>query len=367
MHTTRPDFTIVGAGITGATLARLLHDAGHSVLVLERRGHVGGNVSDHIDGQTGLWVHDHGPHLFRTSSDRIWSFVQRFGAFHAYRHRVLSDVGGSLFPWPLGRSTLTLLEGEDPQPALANHHTAQHLEEAALSLMPRVVYETFVKPYNEKQWGVPAAALEADLCKRFDVREDDNLDFTPHAKYQALPVNGYRSLVEQMLQGIDVRLGHEVSSDRGGMNLDERFRPQRRMFFSGPIDVYFGRCFGALRYRCQGRNHQHTQQRLGAAVINNPLHSGGAHVRTIDWSWLNPWTSTTTTLWTTETPREAVVLDELEYPFPSSEQRALYERYRALATDPMVVFCGRLGEYRYLDMDQAIGRAMLLAEHELNG
>lgn len=356
---TRTDYIVVGADLTGATIARVLHDAGREIIVIERRGAVGGNIVDHIDPDTGLWVHDHGPHLFRTSSEKIWSFVQRFGQFLEYRHRVVSQIDGTLYPWPLGSSSIETIAGQDWRSQLLSIEDPSNLEEAALSLMPRTVYELFIKEYNEKQWGVRASSLDASLCRRFDVREDDDPYFSPRARFQGLPVDGYSRLVERMLDGIPVALGVDWLEDRAS------YAARRRLFFTGPIDLYYDFRFGRLRYRCQRRESFKTRERLPAPVVNNPLHRGGPYIRTIDWSSLRAhayggeWT-----VWTREFPGEAAGIDEYEYPFPSEEQFQLYQRYVALKTDE-VIFCGRLGEYRYLDMDQAIGRAMELARREI--
>jgi len=238
-----------------------------------------------------------------------------------------------------------------------------NLEEAALRLMPRIVYERYVGPYNEKQWGVAATALEASLCQRFDVREDDDPSFSPRATFQGLPVNGYLALVENMLDGITVVRDRPVR--RGEV------RARRRLFCTGPIDAWYNRVLGPLRYRCQRRATTTSTTPLPAPVVNNPGHEGGPHIRTIDWGWLSgdgARPRVGETLWTTEIPDDATHDDELEYPFPSVTMRERYERYVALARSldgDSVVFCGRLGEYRYLDMDQAIARAMLIAGREL--
>ena len=365
--TTRAEYVIVGAGLTGGTIARLLHDAGRRVVVVDRRAHVGGNVFDHVHA-TGVRVHTYGPHLFRTSSDRVWAFVNRFASFYPYRHRVLSEVDGVRYVWPPGATTIRRLVGDDWRPEFAA--TPTNFEEAALSLMPRRVFEMFVKEYNEKQWGVPAAALDAALCRRFDVRADDDPFFTPRAKHQALPVGGFAALTRALLDGIDVRTGVDWLRAR------DAFAAERLLVFTGPIDEYFDHAQGRLHYRGQERRHDVVDAPGDAlaqeiSVLNNPTHRGGPHVRTIEWKHFmraDERAATTGSVLTTETPRTPTDPDGYEYPFPDDANRRLYESYRArAAAEHGVLFCGRLGEYRYFDMDQAIARATMIAERILLG
>ena len=187
------DYVIAGSGLTGAVLARLLTDAGESVVVLDRRPHLGGNVADRRH-ESGIKVHMYGPHYFRTVSDDIWQFVNRFTRFYPYQHQVKSLVDGRLENWPISGSYIRRVCGARWQPAIANSKP-RNFEEAALSLMPCVIYEKFVKRYSEKQWGVRADRLAARLCQRFDVRHDDNPYLTPKAKYQGIPSEGYSKMM----------------------------------------------------------------------------------------------------------------------------------------------------------------------------
>lgn len=241
-----PDFLVVGAGLTGATLARLLTDAGHRVVVVERRERISGNLHDSVH-ESGIRIHDHGPHYFRTSSAWIWDFVNRFAEFHPFQARIKSWVEGEHVSWPLGRGYIERRIGHWQPPA--RNHGARDFEEAALSLMPAPVYEQFVKPYNEKQWGVPAHSLSADLCKRFDVREDNDDRLTPKAKYQGVPRQGYTAMIQAMLKDIPVLLNLHFRA------ASDWLKPKRLTFFTGPIDEYFDYCDGRLMYRAQRRAH----------------------------------------------------------------------------------------------------------------
>ena len=167
------DFIIVGSGLTGSTIARLLNDYGFKVLILERRDHIGGNVYDYLH-PSGVRIHKYGPHYFRTSSNKIWSFVNRFAEFYKYEAVLKSFVDEKYENWPVAESYIREKIGLNWKPEFKG--TPKNFEEASLAIMPRLIYEKFVKGYTEKQWGVPAKTLSANLVKRFDIREDDDLD-----------------------------------------------------------------------------------------------------------------------------------------------------------------------------------------------
>jgi UDP-galactopyranose mutase len=356
------NYVIVGSGLTGAVFARLLTDAGESVVVLDRRVHLGGNVADE-QHSSGIRIHTYGPHYFRTVSDSVWQFVNRFSHFHPYRHQVKSLVDGRLENWPIAESYIRRVCGDDWRPAITDSQP-DNFEDAALSLMPRVIYEKFVKGYTEKQWGVPARKLAAQLCKRFDVRHDDNPLLTPKAKHQGIPADGYTAMMRRMLDGIPLRLGVDYLSHR------EEFRPRKLLIFTGPIDEYFDYEIGELAYRGQRRETTYVAEAgfvHPSAQINNP--GDGAHIRDIEWKHLMPLraaSSANGTVITRETPFSPDDPQHYEYPFPDEINRTGFRAYQGLAEDePGVLICGRLGEYRYFDMDHAIARAMELCKRIL--
>ncbi len=350
------DHLIVGAGLTGATIARLLHDAGARVLVVERRGRVGGNVADACH-PSGINVHLYGPHLFRTSSERVWDFITRFAEFYSYEHVIKTRVGNSLENWPVAGSYIRAECGNDWRPA--HEGAVTNFEEAALSLMPRPVYERFVRGYTEKQWGRPATELAPELCGRFRVHEDDDPRLTPHAAHQGIPAGGYSALLGNMLDGIPVVLNCDYLREKG------LFGRPGLVIYTGAIDEYFGFVLGRLQYRSQRREVDY-QPDAGllqpCAQVNNPC--GPGELRSIEWKHVmrpDHAARITGTVITREWPYTPTSPDEYEYPMPDARNLDLYRRYARLSTEQPVLFCGRLGSYRYYDMDVAVEKAMDVA------
>jgi UDP-galactopyranose mutase len=233
-------------------------------------------------------------------------------------------------------------------------------------MMPQLIFEKFVKSYTEKQWGVPTTTLAADLAKRFDVRRDNDTRLCRHP-YQGLPVGGYEQWISSMLAGIPTRISTDYLAERA------EWRYRKRLIFTGPVDEFFAFSLGRLKYRSQRRTHRYypTQDRvLPCAQVNTPDTSTCRHVRLLEWKYMmEPWLADRLvgTVVTSETPFTAAEPDAYEYPFPDAENRALYASYAQMAMAlPNVIVCGRLGEYRYYDMDQAIGRAMKIASDLLS-
>jgi UDP-galactopyranose mutase len=356
------EYLVVGSGLTGATMARLLADAGRSVLVVERRSHLGGNVYDHTHA-SGIRVHTYGPHYFRTNNDAVWQFVNRFAEFYPYQAELLSYVDGAYEQWPVTGSYIRALCGQRWEPDFTGEPA--NFEEASLAMMPRIVYEKFVREYNEKQWGVPAQTLDVQLARRFEVRWDDEPRLMRH-KYQGIPQRGYAELMRRLLDGIPVQLNVDYLAHRS------LFKPGCMTIFTGPIDEYFDFDLGRLEYRGQQREHEylpHVDLALPCGQVNNPQHRHGVHLRTLEWKHMMPPAHACEiegTLLTRETTVTPMDPNDYEYPFPDTRNRRLYAAYRARARQiPGLLICGRLGEYRYYDMDQAIARAHVLTQRIL--
>jgi len=353
--TAKYDYVVVGAGLTGATIARVLSDAGYRVIVVERRNHIGGNVWDELH-ESGARVHRYGPHYFRTSSRKVWSFVTRFAKFYPFAAKVVCELDGQRIPWPLQASYLQQLCG-DVRPAFTG--VPRNFEEAALTKLPRLAYDLFVRDYTEKQWGVAPSRLLPSLAKRLEVRTNGDPHLTPKARYQGLPVGGYARLVARMLTEITTILNCDYFA------VADHLRPRKKLIYTGPIDRFFDYQFGRLPYRCQRREVRYYADLTdyqGTEQVNYPLHRQGPLVRSIEWKWLNPRKAVRGSVVTIETPANATGLDDLEYPIPLPEAQEVYAKYRHLADQySSLVVCGRTGEYRYLDMDVAILRALTVA------
>jgi UDP-galactopyranose mutase len=358
------DYLVVGSGLTGAVVARRLFDADRDVVVIDRRSHSGGNVHDYVYDQTGIRVHTYGPHYFRTSSDRIWDFVQRFSEFYHYSPSIFSMIGEDLQHWPVHSDyndrwgSPLQKPGVDP---LSREPRPANLEEAALRLMSKRTYQDFVKEYNEKQWGMPATELSADLCRRFDVRHGSDVRLS-RLKYQGIPVGGYAVFMRRMLRDVDVRLGVDYRSCG--------ITPRVMTIYTGPIDEYFGFDLGRLEYRGQQRDHfrfKNVEYHQVVGQINYPQHKHGQHIRILEWKhMLHPseLMRANGTVITIERPYSPIDPNDFEYPVPTAKNDELYKQYRlrAKALEPKVLIIGRLGQYRYFDMDAAIANALRHAE-----
>jgi UDP-galactopyranose mutase len=356
------DYVIIGSGLTGSVIARELVDSGHTVIILERRSHLGGNVFDHVH-PSGIRVHTYGPHYFRTNDEKLWQFVNRFTEFYSYEPELKSLVDNRYENWPISASYINRVVGRSWAPEFKGQ--AKNFEEASLAMMPKIVYEKFVKGYTEKQWGVKANELSANLAKRFDIRFDNDPRLMRH-KYQGIPKNGYAQMMERMLQGIPVILNFDYLKNRGC------FKPKKKIIFTGPIDEFFNFDLGKLKYRGQKRietfyNEVDLVQPCGQ--VNNPCPLNGEHIRSLEWKHMmheDHKKNIKGTLITREVTYTPTNPSEYEYPFPNRDNADLYQKYREKAnalTDTII--CGRLGEYKYFDMDQAIARAMLFANKKI--
>ncbi len=355
------DYLVVGSGLTGATIARALADQGRDVVVVERRPEIGGNLQDTVHS-SGIRIHTYGPHYFRTSSPSIWAHVGRFAEFYPFEAVLMSHVDGRLEHWPVQEEYIRRAVGAAWRPV--HGIDAANFEEASLAMMPALVYEKFVRGYTAKQWGVDPRQLAADLAGRFDVRRDGDIRLKT-SRYQGIPRGGYGAMMRRTLTGIRVFTGVDYLHDR------DRFTARRLVFFTGPIDEYFRFDLGRLAYRGQRRDHRYlpdTNWLQPTAQTNYPDPATPA-IRSLEWKHLMEpelRDAVPGTIVTTETPHTPSDPGEYEYPFPDAASRALYDRYRKRADAiPGLVVCGRLGDYRYYDMDQAIGRALVLVRRYL--
>lgn len=339
------EFIVVGAGLTGATIARKLKDSGRNVIVLERRSEVAGNCHD-LRHESGILYSEHGPHYFRTNSSEIWNYAKRFSEFKKFEAIVKTVVDGKIYDYPV----TTEMDVYYPRKEFSG--VPRNFEESVLSKMSRYAYDRYIFGYNLKQWGVDPKTMDSSLASRVELREGKDRRLNTK-KYQGVPVDGYTQWIANMLSGIEVRTGIDYLVER------ECYTARRATVFTGQIDAYFGYSLGRLEHRSQSRMHAYFPEVdwvLPTCQVNYP-HPNIKIIREIEWKHIWP-TGRTGTLITQETP----IRGGDEYPVPDAGNKTLYERYRKMAdglTD--TVFVGRLAENRYYDMDEVMARALLVA------
>ena len=357
------DYLIVGAGLTGAVYARQLTDAGKRVVVLEKRGHIAGNC--YTEQVNGIQVHRYGAHIFHTNDERVWQYVGRFAEFNRFTNSPIARYGGESYSLPFSMYTFNRMWGVSTPEEAARKIAQQraeiagepkNLEEQAIQLVGRDIYEKLLKGYTEKQWGRDCRELPAFIIRRLPVRFTwDNNYF--NARWQGIPRGGYARMVERMLEGIEVRLGVDAL---------EGDRPEaKRIIYTGPIDAWFGYALGPLEYRTLRFETEALPQDnyQGNAVVNYTDRET-PFTRIIEHKWFEfgldaEGRSLPGTVITREYPAAWQPGDEPFYPVNDDKNSALYREYcRLAAGEKNVVFAGRLGEYRYFDMDQVIARAL---------
>ncbi len=362
------DYLIVGAGLYGAVFAYSLKQAGRSVLVVDKRDHIAGNV--YTKSIEDINVHIYGAHIFHTNNKAVWEFVNRFAEFNRFTNAPVANYKGELYSLPFNMYTFNKMWGvvtpEEAQAKIeeqkkeANISEPENLEEQAISLVGTDIYEKLIKGYTEKQWGRPCRELPPSIIKRLPVRFTfDNNYF--NALYQGIPVGGYTKMVENMLDGIEVRLNTDYLE-----NKEELDGLAEKIVYTGAIDKYFDYQFGALEYR---------SVRFENEILDKPNFQGNAAVNYTDSE--TPWTRIIEHKWfefgtqpktviSREYSSEWQVGDEPYYPVVDEKNNTLYLKYKELAeNEKNVIFGGRLGEYKYYDMDQVIASALETVKKEL--
>ena len=363
------DYLVVGAGLFGAVFAQEAKKAGKSVLVIDKRNHIAGNV--HTEEVEGINVHIYGAHIFHTNNKKVWDYVNRFAEFNRFTNSPVANYKGELYSLPFNMYTFNKMWGVvtpeeaaakiEEQKNAAGITDPQNLEEQAISLVGTDIYEKLVKGYTEKQWGRDCKDLPAFIIKRLPVRLTfDNNYF--NALYQGIPMGGYTKMVANMLDGIEVRLGVDYLENKAELDA-----LANKVVFTGPIDAYFGYKLGALEYR---------SVRFETEILDKPNFQGNAAVNYTDRE--TPWTRIIEHKWfefgtqpktviSREYSSEWKVGDEPYYPVNDEKNGALYAQYKELAKgEENVIFGGRLGEYKYYDMDAVIASALDFCERELH-
>ena len=367
------DFLIVGAGLYGAVFAREAMNRGKKVLVVDRRKSVGGNI--YTEKIEGIDVHVYGAHIFHTNDKRVWDYITRFADFNRFTNSPVANYKGELFSLPFNMYTFNKMWGvvtpEEAEAKIAEQRKEitgdpKNLEEQAISLVGRDIFEKLVKGYTEKQWGRDCKDLPAFIIRRLPVRLTfDNNYF--NARYQGIPVGGYTRLVQNLLEDADIRLNSDYLQEKEALDA-----LADRVIYTGPIDAYFDYQLGNLEYR---------SVRFETELLDIPNFQGNAAVNFTDRE--TPWTRIIEHKWFTfgkdengnDLPKTVISReyssewkpgDEPYYPVNDAKNAALYTEYKKLADrEEKVLFGGRLGEYRYYDMDQVIAAALDRAESEL--
>ena len=376
MSNQKYDFLIVGAGLFGAVFAHEAKAAGKKVLVIDKRPNIAGNV--YTEKVEGIHVHKYGAHIFHTNDRKVWEYVNRFAEFNRFTNSPVANYHGELYSLPFNMYTFNKMWGVvTPQEAAAKIEEQRkaagitepkNLEEQAISLIGTDIYEKLVKGYTEKQWGRPCTELPAFIIKRLPVRltfDNDSLN----ALFQGIPVGGYTKMVANMLEGIEVRLGCDYLEDRGGWDA-----MADKVIYTGAIDAFYGFSQGTLEYR---------SVRFETELLDMPNFQGNAAVNYTDRE--TPWTRIIEHKWFefgkdddgNDLPKTVISRefssawkpgDEPYYPVNDEKNGALYAKYKELAEkEEKVIFGGRLGEYKYYDMDQVIASALNASEKILGG
>ncbi|WP_288763586.1 UDP-galactopyranose mutase [uncultured Mitsuokella sp.] len=360
------DYLIVGSGLFGAVFAREAKRAGKSVLVLERRDHVGGNV--YCEERDGINIHKYGAHIFHTSYEDVWAYVNQFVTFNNFINSPVANYQGHLYNLPFNMNTFRelwdIVTPAQAKAIIAEQRKAitgepQNLEEQAISLVGTDIYTKLIKGYTEKQWGRSCTELPAFIIKRLPVRYTfDNNYFND--RYQGIPVGGYNKLIEALLDGIEVRTGVDFLKDRATYQA-----MAKKIIYTGSIDEYFGYKLGQLEYRglrfeterLEEENHQ------GVAVVNYTEREI-PYTRIIEHKHFEFGTQPVTYI-TREYPADWHPGEEAYYPVNNERNQSLYQQYAALAKqEPNTIFGGRLAEYKYYDMDDVIKSALDCSQKE---
>lgn len=362
------DYLVIGAGLFGSVFAHEAKNAGKNVCVIDKRNHTGGNI--YCENIHGINVHKYGAHIFHTSNKTVWNYVNQFVEFNRYTNSPMANYKGELYNLPFNMNTFNKMWGVitpaeaqakiEEQRKAAGITEPNNLEEQAISLVGQDIYEKLIKGYTQKQWGRECKDLPSFIIKRLPVRMIyDNNYFND--LYQGIPIGGYNVLIDQLLEGIEVRLNIDYLKER-----DNYAGAAKKIIFTGPIDAYYDYCFGPLEYRSVRFETEELdiENYQGNAVINY-TDAETPYTRIIEHKHFEFGTQKTTVI-SREYSAEWKPGDEPYYPVNDEKNAALYQKYAKKAEqEESVVFGGRLGEYKYYDMDKVIASALELAGKEL--
>lgn len=356
------NIAMAGAGLSCTVIARELAEQGHSIEIFERRLHVAGNCHTERDAGTGVMVHVYGPHIFHTDDEEVWAYVNRFMEFKPYVNRVKATTRGQVFTLPINLHTINQFFGKTFSPAEAKAFIEQQadksitdpqsLEEQALRFVGRELYEAFFRGYTLKQWGIDPKNLPASILKRLPVRFNYNDNYYSH-KHQGMPAEGYTAMVERMLDhpNITVNLGVDFTRDM--------VECYDHVFYSGPVDGFYGYDLGRLPYRTLDFVRTEAEGDVQGCAVMNYCEESVPYTRITEHKHFAPWEEHERSVCYTEYSRACGENDIPYYPVHLVQGNSLVDQYLARAkAEPKVTFVGRLGTYRYMDMDVTIRVAL---------
>jgi len=356
---------MAGAGLSCAVVGRKLAELGHKVTIFERRSHIAGNCHTERDESTGILVHKYGPHIFHTDDKEVWDYVNSHTEFEPYVNRVKAITKGRVFSLPINLLTINQFFNQVLSPSEAKEFLKKqsdlsitnpaNFEEQALSFIGRDLYEAFFRGYTIKQWGLEPKSLPASILKRLPVRFNYDDNYFSH-KYQGMPKYGYTHMVSNILDhsNIEVMLNSEFNK--------ENKKDFDHIFYSGPIDKYFDYKIGRLKYRTLDFEKHYAEGDFQGAAVVNYCETKVPFTRISEHKYFSPWESHEKTIYFKEFSRDCEEKDEPYYPLHLAGGNDLYEGYKKLvAQEENTTFIGRLGTYRYLDMDQTIREALNVA------
>lgn len=367
-------YIVAGAGIFGAIVAERLASRGNAVLVVEKRDHIAGNIYSYADEETGIEVHKYGSHIFHTEFDEVWDYITKFTEFNDYTHTVDTRYQGELYPMPINLDTINKLYGTDMNAEEAEKFVAKeaaktgitdpkNFEEKGLSLVGEILYTAFLKGYTEKQWNTSATNLSAEILKRIPVRFSHDNRYFITAKHQGIPKEGYAKMVQNILDNDLI----EVHTNTTFQDIESEISKDAKIIYCGQIDQLMDYSLGVLPWRSLRFEEVRTEETLGEAVINE-ADPAVPYTRSHDYKYYQihqPEIIAQKACYICrEYPADFEKGGEVYYPVNNDESEALYQKYVTAVKEkyPNMILGGRLGAYRYWDMDIAIKNALELAE-----
>ncbi|MDR3432620.1 MAG: UDP-galactopyranose mutase [Rouxiella aceris] len=365
----KKNILIVGAGLSGVVIARKLAEKGHKIRIIDRRSHIAGNCYDARDEQSQVMVHTYGPHIFHTDNELVWDFINKFSTMMPYTNRVKATYGGRVFSLPINLHTINQFFNKTCSPSEAKElieqkgdasiEDPQTFEEQALRFVGRELYEAFFKGYTIKQWGMSPSELPASILKRLPVRFNYDDNYFNH-KFQGMPKDGYTSMIEKMADhpNIIIELNVEYSHAER-----DRFD---HVFYSGPLDLFYDYQFGRLGYRTLDFEKFTTEGDFQGCAVMNYCEQNVPYTRITEHKYFSPWENHDQSVCYREFSRSCTENDIPYYPIRQVGEMALLDKYLDLANKEQgMTFIGRLGTYRYLDMDVTIAEAFATADKYL--